>query len=232
VQDCAVSPDGTWIVSASGGDDRTLKIWNAATGSERATLTGHTDQVFSCAVSPDGTWIVSASKDGTLKIWNAATGSERATLAGLTGGVWGCAVSPDGSWIGSVGHDGTLRIWDAATCTERAVLVLPGGLHAAAFHPFAPMVACGDAGGGVHLANLVGLELGPLVVTAAVRGDDLAVRCPACGETFPIDRALLGTEITCPHAACGRRIRSNSFTLQDRSPGSSFLRLFSRGRTR
>ena len=37
---CAVSPDGTWIVSAS--DDGTLKIWDAATGAERATFSGHT----------------------------------------------------------------------------------------------------------------------------------------------------------------------------------------------
>ena len=40
---CAVSPDGAWIVSAS--DDSTLRIWDAATGTERATLTGHTDTV-------------------------------------------------------------------------------------------------------------------------------------------------------------------------------------------
>ena len=40
VKACAVSPDGTWIVSAS--MDRTLKIWDAASGTERATLTGHT----------------------------------------------------------------------------------------------------------------------------------------------------------------------------------------------
>ena len=59
VSGCAVSPDGTWIVSASGTD--TLKIWDAATGAERATLTGHTSRCEACAVSPDGTWIVSAS---------------------------------------------------------------------------------------------------------------------------------------------------------------------------
>ena len=62
----------------------TLKIWDAATGAERATLTGHTSDVTACAVSPDGTWIVSASTDDTLKIWDAATGAERATLTGHT----------------------------------------------------------------------------------------------------------------------------------------------------
>src|SRR5450759_1000680 len=81
---CAVSPDGTWIVSASG--DKTLKIWDAATGRELHTLTGHTKSVRACAVSPDGTWIVSASSDKTLKIWDVATGTERTTLTGHTYG--------------------------------------------------------------------------------------------------------------------------------------------------
>ena len=74
VSTCAVSPDGTWIVSA--GRDQTLKVWDAATGTEVRTLTGHRGPVLACAISPDGTWIVSASADNTLKVWDAATGTE------------------------------------------------------------------------------------------------------------------------------------------------------------
>ena len=59
VSGCAVAPDGTWIVSAS--EDKTLRIWDVATGETRRTLTGHTEAVSGCAVAPDGTWIVSAS---------------------------------------------------------------------------------------------------------------------------------------------------------------------------
>ena len=50
---CAISPDGSWIVSASA--DHTLKTWDTATGREGHTLTGHTAQVRGCAISPDGT---------------------------------------------------------------------------------------------------------------------------------------------------------------------------------
>jgi WD40 repeat protein len=209
---CAVGPDGTWIVSAS--KDGNLKIWDAASGAERATLKGHAEAVRDCAVSPDGIWIVSAGCDHTLKIWDASTGLERATLAGHVQTVTGCAVSPDGAWIASVSLDCNLKIWDVATGTERATLVLPGMATAVTFHPSAAIVVCGDHGGGVHFARLMGAELGPLVVTAALRGPDLTVRCPACRETFPVGRDLLGTETTCPRPACGRRLRVNPFTLK------------------
>ena len=75
---CAVSPDGSLIVSAS--EDKTLKVWDAATGRERATLKGHTELVKACAVSPDGSFIVSASEDRILKVWDAATGEKQAEL--------------------------------------------------------------------------------------------------------------------------------------------------------
>ena len=125
VQCCAVSPDGTWIVSASG--DHTLKIWDVASGTERTTLSGHTYSVNGCAVSPDGTWIVSASRDRTLKIWDVASGTERATLTGHNYWVDGCAVGPDGTWIVSVSTDNTLKIWDVASGTERATLAGQSG---------------------------------------------------------------------------------------------------------
>jgi WD40 repeat protein len=41
---CAISPEGSFIVSGSW--DHTLKVWDAATGRERATLKGHTDVVL------------------------------------------------------------------------------------------------------------------------------------------------------------------------------------------
>jgi WD40 repeat protein len=79
---CAYSPDGARVVSAS--KDKTLKIWDAATGWEIHTLVGHTDSVWTCAYSPDGARVVSASWDKTLKLWDVATGREFGTLEGHT----------------------------------------------------------------------------------------------------------------------------------------------------
>ncbi|MBU1226628.1 MAG: WD40 repeat domain-containing protein [Actinobacteria bacterium] len=110
---CAVSPDGAWIVSASG--DQTLRVWEAASGECLRTLSGHTNGVSGCAVSPDGSWIVSASWDETLRVWDAASGESLRTLSGHTDLVNGCAVSPDGAWVVSASEDETLRVWDAAS---------------------------------------------------------------------------------------------------------------------
>jgi len=117
---CAVAPDGTRIVSASA--DKTLRIWDVATGDTRRTLQGHTEAVYGCAVAPDGTWIVSASRDKTLRIWDVATGDTRRTLEGHTDWVQGCAVAPDGTCVLSASNDKTLRIWDVATGDTRRTL--------------------------------------------------------------------------------------------------------------
>jgi WD40 repeat protein len=44
VNACAISPDCSFVVTASWDD--TCKIWDAATGKERATLAGHTSTVI------------------------------------------------------------------------------------------------------------------------------------------------------------------------------------------
>ncbi|MFE0845877.1 NB-ARC domain-containing protein, partial [Streptomyces rochei] len=49
----AIAPDGTWLATTS--FDKTVRIWDRATGTCTATLTGHTGQVLSVAIAPDGT---------------------------------------------------------------------------------------------------------------------------------------------------------------------------------
>ncbi len=86
----AIAPDGTWL--ASGTEDGTVRIWDPATGQQRANLTGHSG-IWDVAISPDGTWLASGSRDGTVRIWDPVTGEQRATLTGHTIDVTAVATS-------------------------------------------------------------------------------------------------------------------------------------------
>jgi WD40 repeat protein len=68
----AFSRDRRW--AATGGEDRTIRIWDLTTASEQRVLTGHTDRVTSLAFSPDGQRLASTSADGTVRLWDPVTG--------------------------------------------------------------------------------------------------------------------------------------------------------------
>ncbi|KAJ6542377.1 WD40 repeat-like protein [Mycena vulgaris] len=109
------SPDGTHIASAS--VDKTIRVWDAATGQPVGEpLVGHSDSVLSVVFSPDGTHIASGSDDETIRVWDAVTGQPVGEpLAGHNGSVWSVAFSPDGTHIASGSADKMIRVWEAAT---------------------------------------------------------------------------------------------------------------------
>jgi WD40 repeat protein len=140
----AYTPDGTQLVTA--GRDRTVRLWDLATGKEirrfawgnvqAAAETGSSEsgtvqkgeQQFldqngwgtQVALSGDGK-IVAASRGGTACIWQTATGKKLRDLQ--TGHKWlaQLAFSGDGKTLLSVGPGHAIATWDVATgkCVRR-----------------------------------------------------------------------------------------------------------------
>jgi WD40 repeat protein len=163
VTSVAFSPDGARVLSGSA--DRTIKLWDAATGAMLRTFEGHSDEVNSVVFSPDGTRVLSGSEDKTIKLWDAATGTMLRTVEGHYGGVKSVAFSPDGARLLS-GADVRLRLWDAATgALLRTFESHPGGVWSVAFSPDGARVLSGsddntmrlwDAATGALLRTFVG----------------------------------------------------------------------------
>src|SRR5262249_39638092 len=112
----AFSRDGTLL--ASGGEDRTVRLWEVVTGKQKAVLGGHDTSyrgVGSVAFSPDGRTLASGGED-SIRLWDVATGQEKASLKGASDLV---AFSPDGGTLASNGDHG-IRLWDVAIGQEKA----------------------------------------------------------------------------------------------------------------
>ena len=68
VRAVAVDPANQWF--ATGAGDRTIKIWDMASGALKLTLTGHISTIRGLAVSATSPYLFSAAEDKTVKCWD------------------------------------------------------------------------------------------------------------------------------------------------------------------
>jgi WD40 repeat protein len=223
------SRDGHRLASASA--DRTIKVWDAATGREIRTLAGHTGPVLSIAFSPDGKRLASDSMDRTVKLWDAATGGVLITLKGRTAAAVGSvAFSPDGHRLASGSQDGgTVKVWDVAT--GRELLALKGHTNyvlSVAFSPDGHRLASAgadhtvkvwDAATGrpihtltAHTNDVLSVAFSPDGGRLASAGGDLTIKlwAVATGQEVRTLRGHTGWITSVAFSPDGKRLASTS----------------------
>src|SRR5262249_25090989 len=110
----AFSPDGRTL--ASGGMQVNVKLWDVATGKERATF--QQTAVTCLAFSPDGATLCVGSwihSETTLQLWDVATGRQLTPLRGhVPSTTFSVAFAHDGRTVAAGTKAGTVFLWDVA----------------------------------------------------------------------------------------------------------------------
>lgn len=120
VRALAVEPGNKWF--ASGAGDRTIKIWDLATGGLKLTLTGHISTVRGLAVSPRHPYLFSCGEDKMVKCWDLETNKVIRHYHGHLSGVYTLALHPTLDVLVTGGRDGVARVWDMRTRSNIHVL--------------------------------------------------------------------------------------------------------------
>ncbi len=106
-------------VAVTGSDDKTVRVWDLATGLLTRSLSGHTSDVkaVACAALDGRPVAVTGSDDKTVRVWDLATGQLTRTLTGHAGQVEAvaCAILNGHPIAVTASLDKTARVWDLDT---------------------------------------------------------------------------------------------------------------------
>ena len=110
----AFSDNGKILAAARDDLASTITLFEAETGRELGTLTGHSAAVNAMVFWPDGKTLATAAADQTIRIWDVESRTLRCTLRGHTRPVSDLVLLRDNVTLVSSSSDGTVRFWDSS----------------------------------------------------------------------------------------------------------------------
>ncbi len=120
IMDCAVSADGSTLVSIA--KDNSLTVWDSDTGTIHLNLTDHEADLWGCDINAEGDVIIATYSDGHLALWDTETGKKLQSWQAHEAGAISCAISADAGIAVSASKDKTLKVWNVQTSMEFSTL--------------------------------------------------------------------------------------------------------------
>lgn len=122
VRAVAVDPENQWF--ATGSADRTIKIWDLASGKLKITLTGHISTVRGIVISERHPYMFTVGEDKMVKCWDLEHNKVVRHYHGHLSGVYSVALHPNLDILMTGGRDAVVRVWDMRT--KRQIFALSG----------------------------------------------------------------------------------------------------------
>ncbi|KAK7929494.1 hypothetical protein WMY93_005889 [Mugilogobius chulae] len=113
VRSLAVEPGNQWFVTGSA--DRTIKIWDLASGKLKLSLTGHISTVRGVAVSTRSPYLFSCGEDKQVKCWDLEYNKVIRHYHGHLSAVYDLDLHPTIDVLVTCSRDASARVWDIRT---------------------------------------------------------------------------------------------------------------------
>ena len=182
---------------ASGGQDRSIRVWRAADGGQVAELAGPTGDTHFVAFSPSGDTLVAAGNDGKVRAWSVAGGvavdPASARIVGEhVGAVTSIAIDGAGRYVASAGRDATITRTLLAGSAVDQIEIRNRGALGLSIDAHGHVLAASESGDVEHWAGGAPVAISTSTTTSAAAATAIGIIVGGLDGSGSRDRATVG----------------------------------------